>query len=339
MAGPPVTVADLARDPLDVARGLPAWARGDADEAALATLGLSGRNLHARHYTCWVWSARTPDGDPAWILPVSAHAAEAFDSRGPALVLLRCLAAAVESGADAEAVSLRDWHGFALSVVPGADAEIAPTAMAEAHPAPARAALVPLPATVRVDGEPLDVDTAPRAPVTGGVADLAAAIWVHPVRVALAMAGHRQPPDLDRYPAEVVGLLRQWGLQGTPPEPDAPSLAIDDDPCPRRKQARRVLRRLLHMRKVGAQYHTEFDHMYRGSPPELRHDALEVGEALLRAGLLGEKPSVGQRHVYLRREALPAIHALIERGETLDPGLAAEWTAPPPGEVRGRPGR
>ena len=57
-----------------------------------------------------------------------------------------------------------------------------------------------------------------------------------------------------------------------------------------------------------------------------------VGEALLRAGLLGEKPSVGQRHVYLRREALPEIHALIERGETADPALRALWTAPAPGE-------
>ena len=66
-----------------------------------------------------------------------------------------------------------------------------------------------------------------------------------------------------------------------------------------------------------------------------------MAEALLRAGLLGEKPSVGQRHIYLRREALPAIHALIERGETHDPVLAAFWTAPAPGEAHlraaGRP--
>jgi len=85
------------------------------------------------------------------------------------------------------------------------------------------------------------------------------------------------------------------------------------------------------MGKVGTGYHTAFDHMYRGAPADQRHDALEVGEALLRAGLLGEKPSVGQRHVYLRREALPEIHALIERGETGDAVLAAVWTAPAPG--------
>ena len=125
--------------------------------------------------------------------------------------------------------------------------------------------------------------------------------------------------------------LREWGCEG-PPEPDrAPSLAIEDDPCARRAHARKVLQRLLRMGKVGEQHHTEFDHLYRGAAADDRRDALEVGEALLKAGLLGEKPSVGQRHVYLRRERLPEIHALIERGATRDETLAAHWTAPPPG--------
>ena len=68
------------------------------------------------------------------------------------------------------------------------------------------------------------------------------------------------------------------------------------------------------MGKVGTNYHTAVDHLYRGVSADQRHDAMEVGEALIRAGLLGEKPSVGQRHVYLRRDALAQIHALIERG-------------------------
>jgi hypothetical protein len=95
-----------------------------------------------------------------------------------------------------------------------------------------------------------------------------------------------------------------------------------------------VLRRLLHKGKIGSQYHTEFDHLARGAPQEDRADALHIGEALIRAGLLGEKPSVGQRHVFLRRDALPAIHALIDRGETSDRHLAAEWTAPTPAHNR-----
>jgi hypothetical protein len=87
------------------------------------------------------------------------------------------------------------------------------------------------------------------------------------------------------------------------------------------------------MGKVGSQYHTEFDHLYRGAASENRRDALEIGEALVRAGLLGEKPNMGQRHVYLRREALPDIHALIDRGETRDRVLTDEWTAPAPADA------
>ena len=58
------------------------------------------------------------------------------------------------------------------------------------------------------------------------------------------------------------------------------------------------------------------DHLAHGVAPEDRADAYAIGEALLRAGLLGEKPSTGQRHVFLRREALPRIHSLIERAES-----------------------
>ncbi len=43
--------------------------------------------------------------------------------------------------------------------------------------------------------------------------------------------------------------------------------------------------------------------------------AQEVGEALLGAGLLAEKPSVGQRHVFLNPRRAAEIRSLIERGE------------------------
>ena len=85
------------------------------------------------------------------------------------------------------------------------------------------------------------------------------------------------------------------------------------------------------MGKVGPGYHTEFDHFARGAAAHDRRQALEVGEALVRAGLLIEKPSVGQRHISLNVRALPEIHALIARGETSDPQLAGLWTAPAPG--------
>jgi hypothetical protein len=324
-------VADLARDPAAVARDLAAWQRGDVDEAARLTLEVSSRNLHARNATCWVWTGQTPDGDPAWALPVTTDAARRFAPQGPARVLARLIGAAVEIGADPEASYLIDWHGYACLVAPGLESDLAREAIAEALPAPARGAAAALPERVHLDGDPIALD-AVRAP-GGGVAALARANHVHPVRVVLSLAAHGQPVDDDAYPPELSTSLREWGCAGEPPPPPEASLDIEDDPCPRRRHARKVLQRLLRMRKIGDQYHTEFDHIYRGAPAHERRDALEVGEALIRAGILGEKPSVGQRHVYLRREALPDIHALIDRGETRDPLLAAEWTAPPPGFV------
>jgi hypothetical protein len=326
-----VTVADLARPPEAVARALPAWERGDPDDAAQRTLAASSASLHDRGYTCWVWAGRTGDGTPAWILPVRVTAALAYAPKGPARVLVRCLAAAVEAGAEPATVTLEDWRGMVLLVLPELEEELAATALEEAHPPPARAALGELPPGVALDGVPLVLG--PLGPGAGdGLASLARATRVHPLRVALCLAEHGQPLEDATYLPELVASLREWGCVGPEADdPPAPSLAIEDDACPRRRHARKVLQRLLRMGKVGGQYHTEFDHLYRGAPADERRDALEVGEALLRAGLLGEKPSVGQRHVYLRREALRDIHALIERGVTYDAGLSEEWTAPPPG--------
>ena len=59
-------------------------------------------------------------------------------------------------------------------------------------------------------------------------------------------------------------------------------------------------------------YHTEFAHLARGFAGNDRALAEAVGEALLAAGLLAEKPSVGQRHVFLNPRRAGDIHALIE---------------------------
>ncbi len=324
-------IADLARDPGDVVRSLPAWDRGDHDEAVREALALSKKHLHDRAYVAWAWAGTTPDDCPAWLLPVSAQQVRDMAPRRAAQVLMRFLGAAVQAGAMADAITVDDWHGLALLTLPGVDDEIAPLAVAEAHPAPTTGVLAVLPPDVRPEGPEVMLACPPaRLDPDDPLSGPAQATWTHPVRVALALAAHGQQMDAPAYPPQIVDQLRRWGLDGAPPPPDAPSLEVEDDPCPRRRHARTVLRRLLRMGKVGAQYHTEFDHLYRGAAPEDRRDALEVGEALVRAGLLGEKPSVGQRHVYLRRDALPAIHALIDRGETTDPGLAAEWTAPAP---------
>src|SRR5215218_819080 len=87
-----------------------------------------------------------------------------------------------------------------------------------------------------------------------------------------------------------------------------------DDPQPARRIARRILQRLNGMGKWGG-YHTDFRHLSRGFAGNERALADEVGEALLAAGLLDEKPSVGQRHVFLNSRRAADIHRLIESGE------------------------
>jgi hypothetical protein len=94
-----------------------------------------------------------------------------------------------------------------------------------------------------------------------------------------------------------------------------------DDPSPERRVLRRILQRLDGMGKYGG-YHTEFSHVARGFPGHQRALALEAGEALLRAGILAEKPSVGQRHVSLVAARTDDIKRLIAGGDVPDPELA-----------------
>jgi hypothetical protein len=63
-------------------------------------------------------------------------------------------------------------------------------------------------------------------------------------------------------------------------------------------------------------YHTEFTHLPRGFAGNDRALATVVGEALLDAGLLLEKPSVGQRHVYLNPRRAKDIYAFVDDGVT-----------------------
>jgi hypothetical protein len=142
--------------------------------------------------------------------------------------------------------------------------------------------------------------------------------WRAPVAPALhsAEAVARlggQPADADSVAAHedaVLALLAPVGAGAARPH---------DDPQPARRIARRILQRLNGMGKWGG-YHTDFRHLARGFAGNERALADEVGEALLDAGLLSEKPSVGQRHVYLNPRRAADIHALIEDG-TVPPGL------------------
>ncbi|MCB0882392.1 MAG: hypothetical protein KDC33_09295 [Thermoleophilia bacterium] len=324
---------DLARPPAEVAAGLAAWARGDRDEAVALCLEACAREVHARSYTLWVWTSENAAGDAVWLLPVRADHARAFAPRWPMAALTRAFEAAWDAGAVLEGLCLLDWRGMVALEAPEAehDHELVQMALADHQPHGVTVAVTPL--DPRDLGTAAAIDLPPVPPGGDGLAGLAGRVGTHPVDVALALAAHGQPLDRVGTGDDMVHTLAAWGLAAAPapPEPDAPaSMDPAHDPCPHRRHARILLRRLLRMGKVGSGYHTADDHLYRGAPPDFRHEATEVGEALIRAGLLGSKPSVGQRHVYLRREALPAIHGLIDRAETDSPVLDALWTRPPP---------
>jgi hypothetical protein len=150
-------------------------------------------------------------------------------------------------------------------------------------------------------------------------------------QAVLAEAADLRPPIGPAHP--LVVAARVAALGGRPADPasmeehedavlaaleavDGPAVARPhDDPDPARRVARRILQRLDGMGKWGG-YHTEFAHLPRGFAGNDRALAEAVGEALLTSGLLAEKPSVGQRHVFLNPRRAADIRALIERGET-----------------------
>jgi hypothetical protein len=135
----------------------------------------------------------------------------------------------------------------------------------------------------------------------------------HPLRVAEAVTRLGGSPlddeSLERLEPDLLRLL----------EPAGAVTRAHDDPDPRRRVMRRILQRLDGMGKWGG-YHTAFDHLARGFAGNDRALANEVGEELLAAGLLEQKPSVGQRHVYLSPRRAGDIRRLIDEG-VLPPGL------------------
>jgi hypothetical protein len=144
--------------------------------------------------------------------------------------------------------------------------------------------------------------------VLEGAADLRAPIGAtHPLRVAEAVTRlGGSPLDDDTVQALEDQLLRLL-------EPAGAVSRAHEDPDPVRRVARRILQRLDGMGKWGG-YHTAFDHTARGFAGHERALAYEVGEALLAAGLLEQKPSVGQRHVYLSPRRSGDIRRLIDDG-------------------------
>jgi hypothetical protein len=240
---------------------------------------------------------------------------------GPGDGVLRAVAPAPRSlRADPDAVNERTWLLVAALVgalveVAGADSVRAGQLggqLALAVPGdPDDAELVPLAFETQVQG----IDRlraralAVPASVLADVEDLREPIGAaHPLVVAAhvaALGGHpADPASMEEHEDAVLAALEATAGVARP----------HDDPDPVRRVARRILQRLDGMGKWGG-YHTDFAHLARGFAGNERGLAEAVGEALLAAGLLAEKPSVGQRHVFLNPRRAGDIHALIERGE------------------------
>ncbi len=150
------------------------------------------------------------------------------------------------------------------------------------------------------------------AAVLEGVTDLREPIGTaHPLRVAEAVA------RLDGRPADEGSVSEHEELVlaalGTGAAVTRPHQEVDQG----LRVARRILQRLAGMGKWGG-YHTEFEHLPRGFARHERALVIEIAGRLIDSGLLVEKPSVGQRHVFLNPRRAAEIYALIDRGELPD---------------------
>jgi hypothetical protein len=226
------------------------------------------------------------------------------------LLVAAAVGALVELGAPADAGAAGVLAGeldggFLVVAVPGRelDAELVPLAIEE-HARGIdrlRATAHALPGAVLAEVEL-------REPIGAG----------HPLRIAEAVArlGGRpaDPRSVEEHEDAVYALL-----QGGRDQIDRAPVSPHDDPDPAKRVARRILQRLNGMGKWGG-YHTDFAHLARGFAGNERQLAQAVGEALLADGLLDEKPSVGQRHVFLNPRRAADIHRLIETGAA-PPGL------------------
>jgi hypothetical protein len=99
------------------------------------------------------------------------------------------------------------------------------------------------------------------------------------------------------------------------PEPEPPPASpsrpsIGDDPNPRRRVLRQILKKLFKKGKIGAS-HTHEDNVYRGVPDHEKGIAKEAMDILYREGLLMPKPTTTDPHVSLRPERAAEVQAIV----------------------------
>jgi hypothetical protein len=252
-----------------------------------------------------VAAAAHPDGGLVAVVPVASELRADPDAVDERAWLLAAATVGALSDALGAATGLTagtlDGHLALHLTGDDADLELFPLAFEDQIDPVDRLKAVPLAVPYALLEDAQDF----KAPIGGG----------HPLHVALEVArlGGRpaDPASLAEHEDAVLALLEAHEPQVARPH---------DDPEPSRRVARRILQRLDGMGKWGG-YHTDFTHLARGFAGNDRALADEVGEALLLSGLLAEKPSVGQRHVFLNPRRAADIRGLIERGD-VPPDLA-----------------
>lgn len=218
-------------------------------------------------------------------VPVTLRADPAAAGERAWLLVAAAIGALVAAGG--ETLDAAAWEDHLVLVAAGADGDLAALALEEQ-----------LEGIDRLRARPLRLPDQLVAPTDARM----------PLNTAFAAAERAARRGARPADAQAVDALE--GIE--PAHPDVP-LRPHEDPDPALRAARRILQRLRGMGKWGG-YHTEFAHLARGFAGHERALALAVGEALLAAGLLAEKPSVGQRHVFLEPGRAADIHALVDRG-------------------------
>ena len=246
------------------------------------------------HGAAELGKARSGYGDPVVVAfaadravtPVDAalRADPAADTERAFRLAALTIAALADAGGQGE-LTAGERGGRLVLALPGADAELAALAFTERSG----------------DVDRLRVVAYALPPEVVGEADLRPPVGPnHPLRIAAKVAAlggdPTDPESIEAHEEEVLGAARPH-----------------DDPDPASRVARRILQRMDGMGKWGG-YHTEFVHVARGFEGNDRALALEVGEALVASGLLVEKTSVGQRHVFLNPRRAGDIRRLIENG-------------------------
>lgn len=250
-------------------------------------------------------AAQHPDGGLIAALPVAPELRadpDAVDERAW-LLTAAVVGALADASGDPRGLTAGAFDGFlairVMSPLGASDPELAPLAFETDHIEPVdrlKAVMLAVPPALLEDAHDF------KPPI--GAA--------HPLIVALEIAKLQgrpaDPASQQEHEDAVLTILE--AAQGGRDDVSRPH----DDPDPSRRVARRILQRLDGMGKWGG-YHTDFTHLARGFAGNDRALADEVGEALLLSGLLAEKPSVGQRHVFLNPRRAADIRGLIERGD------------------------